>query len=154
MKIIRPQVLGIWLTHKHNKSIKIGRKLASVCFELFGTAHKCHKFFLATQWPSMVKVVNNHMLAADMDSSSYKFVASRVGDLHTSSMLSSLTSGGLFFCFGAGFGLAALAALAFLGDCGFFSFPLAGVLDWLLAPFLDLLGVLEASRACFPLAAL
>lgn len=47
----------------------------------------------------------------------------------TSSMLSSLTLTGLFFCFGAGFGLVALAALAFFGDCGFFSFPLAGVLD-------------------------
>ena len=36
------------MTLKQNESIEIGEKLASVCFDSFGTAHECHKVFC---WP-------------------------------------------------------------------------------------------------------
>ena len=42
-KIARSRDLGIWATRKHNESIEIFEKRASLCFESFGKAHKRHK---------------------------------------------------------------------------------------------------------------
>ena len=41
MKIARSWDLGIWATRKNNEPVEIGKKLASVSFESFGTAHEC-----------------------------------------------------------------------------------------------------------------
>ena len=42
-KIARSGGIGIWATRKQNKSVEFSKKLASICFESFGTAHKCRK---------------------------------------------------------------------------------------------------------------
>ena len=42
-KIATSRDLGISATRKHNESIEIGDKLASVCFDTFGMAHERHK---------------------------------------------------------------------------------------------------------------
>ena len=43
MKIARSRVLGICVCCKHNESVDISEKLASVHFELLDRAHKCYK---------------------------------------------------------------------------------------------------------------
>ena len=43
MKIAKSRDLGIGMTLKHNESIEVGEKIASVCFDSFGTAHESHK---------------------------------------------------------------------------------------------------------------
>ena len=49
MKITKSQNLGLRATRKRNQSVEIGKRLALVCFESFGTVHGCHKkhLFLA-----------------------------------------------------------------------------------------------------------
>ena len=42
-KITRSRTLGIWATCKHNKSIKVVKKLAPLCFKSLGKAHECRK---------------------------------------------------------------------------------------------------------------
>ena len=42
-KITRLPHLGIWVTLKYGESVEIGDKLASLCFESIGKAHKYHK---------------------------------------------------------------------------------------------------------------
>ena len=42
-KIARSGDIDFWATRKHNRSIEIGEKLASVCFESFGTAQERRK---------------------------------------------------------------------------------------------------------------
>ncbi len=39
-KITRPDHLGIWETRTHNQSVEVVKKLASLCFKLFGKAHE------------------------------------------------------------------------------------------------------------------
>ena len=49
--------LGIWATCKHNESVEISEKLASVCFDSFGTAHERHKkcvFVSHAYWPHLL----------------------------------------------------------------------------------------------------
>ena len=41
--------LGIWATSKANESIRIGGKLASVCFKSFCTSHERHKWCFFAQ---------------------------------------------------------------------------------------------------------
>ena len=43
-KITRSPDLGIWAAHKYNETVKICKKLASLCFESFGKVHECHKY--------------------------------------------------------------------------------------------------------------
>jgi hypothetical protein len=42
-KIAISRDLGTWATRKHNESIELGEKLASVCFKSRDTIHECHK---------------------------------------------------------------------------------------------------------------
>ena len=35
--------LGIWATRKHDESVEIDEKPASVCLDFFGMAHERHK---------------------------------------------------------------------------------------------------------------
>ena len=42
-KIAKSRHLGTLATHKHNKSVDFGEKLASLCFESSGMDYKRHK---------------------------------------------------------------------------------------------------------------
>ena len=67
-KIARSRDLGISATRNHNESVEIGEKLASVCFNYFGTAHERHKqsFFIGHAYrPRLLRLLHaGHVLSA------------------------------------------------------------------------------------------
>ena len=70
-KIATSQDLGIWATRKHNESVKIGKKVGSVCFNYFGTAHERHKqwVLLATPIDHTYSGTAGHVLSAHVHNS-------------------------------------------------------------------------------------
>jgi hypothetical protein len=52
--------IGIWANYNYNQSVKVVDKLASLCFESFGKAHKDRK----CHWPRLSTLPTMHVLSA------------------------------------------------------------------------------------------